>query len=498
MHSNGENNEIDGIYLAPNAETGDKAEKENQAVAGDGVEAGNRADARDEAEAANKGETGDSRRAEADNQADSGGGVEAGDQPETDAQPVSSQAERCQAENSQAESSQPEARDSVEEVNVTELANTHAGSNGEIALASTMSCSNTTRRDHGGNEISTKQSKFSIAFLSQSTSENYSQPTTSATTMQNSSFSIPFEPHDIFSTPIHILHSSPASSIYNQAEITPIRGQARYTPNLHTNSAFTATNSPIPYTTHLEHNNTFSTPTHTSNPTLNTPFLQPYICPGNCNVTIESMNRKIEQIESKMEGMEKEMNKMKSVIANFNGGQSGVHYTQNANESPVLAASRPLTQNQPDFTNRGILECKGASFIKGTTFTHFEMNSILDDIPSTLPRIVIDMAMAASVNEVHYCKCGEDLAKWLVLEVFSLQELYRSSCGNVRGAVVKAPLDNVKIQSIKSIVLKLYGKGENEKLNTELWQRCKDKINRSIRYLSTKIKSHAWIKVGLA
>ena len=53
--------------------------------------------------------------------------------------------------------------------------------------------------------------------------------------------------------------------------------------------------------------------------------------------------------------------------------------------------------------------------------------------------------------------------------------LYGCVCGSGRGGYTRTPLDAVKMQSIRSIVMKMYGKGENEKLNMHLWQGCKEK-----------------------
>jgi hypothetical protein len=333
-----------------------------------------------------------------------------------------------------------------------------------------------------GNHPKTMQSKFSIAFLSQSTSERSSRATTSATNILNSAFTLPFEYSDIFSTPTHM-----------------------------SNRPFTTATRLSSSTTRLGFHEILTTPTHISNSAPNTPFTShleneavydrssladPDTPPFNYNTTIENMTKKIANLENKMEGMVKEMNQMKSLIEAYDPVQSRYQQAVDANAAVVTPAPRVATV-QPDFTNRGILECKGASFIKGTTFTQFELNNVLDDMPSNFPRIVLDLAVAATISEVHGCKCAEDLAKWMVLEAFSLRELYGSSCGTGRGGTVKTPLENGKIQMIKNIVLKMYGKGENEKLNLEMWQRCKDKINRSVRYLNTKIRSHTWIKVGL-
>ena len=150
--------------------------------------------------------------------------------------------------------------------------------------------------------------------------------------------------------------------------------------------------------------NIFSTPTQNvlSNSLPNTPFdveteavsarsaskypdATPYPNnhPCSCNVTIESMQIKIASIESKMADMIREMNEMKALMETRNAEQSRnqVQPQQNDDASVVLPpASRPThaASTQPEFTDRSILECKGAAFIQGTIFTHFQLNAALD------------------------------------------------------------------------------------------------------------------------
>ena len=62
-----------------------------------------------------------------------------------------------------------------------------------------------------------------------------------------------------------------------------------------------------------------------------------------------------------------------------------------------------------------------------------------------------------------------------------MKDLRGRNCTGAKAAgVKKQALDVDKMQSIKSIVLATYGK--NEKFNSDLWQECKDRINRAVRY----------------
>ena len=166
----------------------------------------------------------------------------------------------------------------------------------------------------------------------------------------------------------------------------------------------------------------------------------------------------------------------------------------------ILKSSDATTRSQgqvekkePDFTNEGIIRLKGAAFIKGLGFTNAELDNLLDDCQCYWPHRTIDIDFAMNVMTTHNCREAEELAKWLVLESFSLNELNGRNCGGRAG---KQALDKDRMREIKHVVLQAFPKNDNR--NDKLWTNCTDRINRSLRYLTTKFRHNPWIKVGLS
>ena len=158
--------------------------------------------------------------------------------------------------------------------------------------------------------------------------------------------------------------------------------------------------------------------------------------------------------------------------------------------------TRPRDQvekREPDFTNPAIIHLKGAAFIKGLGFTNAELDNLIDECQGYMPHRPIDLDFAKEVIAAHNCREAEELAKWLVLESFSLKELNGRNCGGRAG---KQAIDKERMREIKRVVLQSFP--TNEIKNDRLWVSCTDRINRSLRYLSTKFKHNPWIKVGLS
>ena len=74
----------------------------------------------------------------------------------------------------------------------------------------------------------------------------------------------------------------------------------------------------------------------------------------------------------------------------------------------VAAADEP----EPDFFDAAILEMKGATFIKGTAFTHAELTNIASSAFDHFPNRFIDGSLATTVTERHNCRTASELAKW--------------------------------------------------------------------------------------
>ena len=129
------------------------------------------------------------------------------------------------------------------------------------------------------------------------------------------------------------------------------------------------------------------------------------------------------------------------------------------------------------------------------------MTSLISDYFENLPKTIIDAKLANDVGDWHNCKCAPELVKWIVLEVFSLHELNGHNCGGGRPTDAKGALDAVRVRNIKYVVMIIYRQGENERLNERLnrdmWQQCKNRINRGICITNLKIITGLnWVLIG--